>query len=235
MASRLTCITCKVAFVDPDIQRQHYKSDWHRYNLKRKVAELPPVTDDEFQRRVVKQQNLEAENEKDKRMYCVACRRNFVCPKSYENHLNSKKHKLKEEKSDNMRQLAQEFKKHIAQNKAEVDKKLEEDEHSDIETDSEIEELSSDEWNEDDENNPVNKNNCLFCNHHSRSLVKNLKHMTEAHSFFVPDVEYCIDLRGLLLYLGSKIVNEHLCLWCNEKSKTFLTTEAVQKHMVIIH
>jgi hypothetical protein len=26
------------------MQREHYKTDWHRYNLKRKVVDLPPVT-----------------------------------------------------------------------------------------------------------------------------------------------------------------------------------------------
>ena len=39
-----TCISCHVAFKEANIQREHYKTDWHRYNLKRKVVELPPVT-----------------------------------------------------------------------------------------------------------------------------------------------------------------------------------------------
>lgn len=53
-----TCITCRVAFKDPEIQRQHYKTDWHRYNLKRKVAELPPVTAENFQTKVIIRFNL---------------------------------------------------------------------------------------------------------------------------------------------------------------------------------
>lgn len=43
---------------------------------------------------------------------------------------------------------------------------------------------------------------CLFCPHHSRSLTKNVAHMTKAHSFFIPDIEYLVDLRGLIKYLG---------------------------------
>ncbi|KAA8587631.1 hypothetical protein FQN60_016493 [Etheostoma spectabile] len=31
---------------------------------------------------------------------------------------------------------------------------------------------------------------CLFCSRHSRSLMKNIGHMTKAHSFFIPDVEF---------------------------------------------
>lgn len=44
--------------------------------------------------------------------------------------------------------------------------------------------------------------NCLFCSHHSKSLMKNLSHMTKVHSFFIPDVEFLIDLKGLICYLG---------------------------------
>ena len=47
MAS-FTCITCRVAFADADRQRAHYKGDWHRYNLKRKVVDLPPITAENF-------------------------------------------------------------------------------------------------------------------------------------------------------------------------------------------
>lgn len=43
---------------------------------------------------------------------------------------------------------------------------------------------------------------CLFCSHHSRSLMKNVAHMTKEHSFFIPDLEFLVDLRGLLRYLG---------------------------------
>ncbi|KAJ1678435.1 pre-60S factor rei1, partial [Spiromyces aspiralis] len=37
-----TCLTCQIAFHTAIEQRNHYRTDWHRYNLKRKVAGLPP-------------------------------------------------------------------------------------------------------------------------------------------------------------------------------------------------
>lgn len=43
---------------------------------------------------------------------------------------------------------------------------------------------------------------CLFCSHHSHSLSKNVAHMTKEHGFFIPDIEYLIDLQGLIMYLG---------------------------------
>lgn len=87
-----------------------------------------------------------------------------------------------------------------------------------MEVDSDVESVDSDEWLDDTEN-PASRNDCLFCNHHSRSVVKNLKHMSSAHSFFIADPEYCIDIKGLLKYLGEKIYAGYMCIWCNETGK----------------
>ena len=38
-------------FVDKEALQEHYRSDFHRYNLKRKVAGLPPVTREWFDAR----------------------------------------------------------------------------------------------------------------------------------------------------------------------------------------
>jgi len=34
----LTCLACRLVFADAINQKQHYTSDWHRYNLKRHVS-----------------------------------------------------------------------------------------------------------------------------------------------------------------------------------------------------
>lgn len=52
MPDLFTCVTCNIAFDNSDLQREHYKTDWHRYNLKRKVAELPAVTVHDFNDRL---------------------------------------------------------------------------------------------------------------------------------------------------------------------------------------
>lgn len=33
-----TCLCCQAMFGSGNLQREHYKTDWHRYNLKRKVS-----------------------------------------------------------------------------------------------------------------------------------------------------------------------------------------------------
>lgn len=218
-----TCISCRVAFQDGDVQRMHYKSDWHRYNLKRKVAQLPPVTSEEFQRRVLQQRSNDEESVQDKSVYCQVCRKAFGSQKAFENHMNSKRHldavKFSNVPNETVMVPCQDRKEGRVVEETSCD------------SDSEVEEVDSDEWNDDVEN-PIDNNDCLFCLHHSRNFLNNLKHMTVAHSFFVPDVEYCIDLQGLLRYLGEKVSQGYMCLWCNEKGRTFHSADAARSHML---
>lgn len=83
-------------------------------------------------------------------------------------------------------------------------------------------------------------------------MDENLKHMSLSHGFFIPDAEYCTDVEGLMMYLGisrtfifflviffSKIVAflgekvgiGNVCLWCNDRGKSFQSLDGVQKHM----
>ncbi|XP_063307917.1 cytoplasmic 60S subunit biogenesis factor ZNF622 [Pelobates fuscus] len=322
--SSYTCITCRVAFADPDIQRAHYKTDWHRYNLKRKVADMPPVTAENFQERVMAQRAVVEEQGKETATYCTVCSKRFATFNAYENHLKSKKHLELEKKTTravtkkvellNEKNLEKGFEpesvdkdamnkaiqqaikpqpsmspkkntstgqesvtssvpgKQVVQSKSRPDKpprlqwyeqqakKLtmqdgeseamvedeeegwedmdfpEEEEEDDAESDEEMEAVGVDErtLTSNESTSPVDGipiTDCLFCPHHSRSLMKNVAHMTKVHSFFIPDIEYLQDLQGLIAYLGEKVGVGKICLWCNEKGKSFYTTESVQAHM----
>lgn len=41
------CSTCDVIVGDAKQYREHFKSDWHKHNLKRKTRQLPPVSPEE--------------------------------------------------------------------------------------------------------------------------------------------------------------------------------------------
>lgn len=233
MFTPYTCITCRVAFRDMDLQRDHYKCEWHRYNLKRKVADLPPIKFDDFDEKIARLRESEKRENQDKAetYLCRTCRKTFGSKNQYDNHLVSKKHR---EKAHNVSDPAIEdvpmaepvVVQNESQNKAQP---LQGDD--DMEIDSDVESVDTDEWIEDTEN-PVRNNDCLFCDHHSRSWVRNLRHMTVEHSFFIPDVEYCTDVRGLLIYLGEKVFGGYMCLWCNERGKGFRSAEAARTHMI---
>eukprot|EP00088_Acartia_fossae_P017771 TRINITY_DN2017_c0_g2_i1.p1 TRINITY_DN2017_c0_g2~~TRINITY_DN2017_c0_g2_i1.p1 ORF type:complete len:374 (-),score=116.40 TRINITY_DN2017_c0_g2_i1:479-1600(-) len=219
----LTCVTCQVAFTDPGLHRIHFKGDWHRYNLKRKVANLSTVSAQDFEaRKASHEPKGEAVETKEISSYCIACRKNFSNNKAYENHVNSKKHKdMVLKAGPDQLNVVKENAKNAMQSK------VEEEEDEDVE----MEEVDSDEW-EDYEEDPLHVSDCLFCPKQSNNMDNNVRHMTEAHSFFFPDPEYLVDLHGLLEYLGAKVGQGMMCLWCSDKSKQYTSVQSVQKHMV---
>ena len=72
---------------------------------------------------------------------------------------------------------------------------------------------------------------CLFCQLKSESFETNMDHMARQHSFFIPDIEYLVDLQGLIEYLGEKISVHNLCLFCNTNGRQFYSLQACRKHM----
>lgn len=228
-----TCLNCCVRFADANMMRDHYKTDWHRYNLKRRVAELPPVTAEEFQKRVIQQREAVDAASLDASQYCNVCRKQFGSDKSYDNHLNSKKHKENEEKFE----VEQEAAESLVEEEESLRKLKEaraatlEDDADDDDDDEDVEEVDSDEWEEEVEN-PIAQHKCMFCGEKSEDLVANLRHMSMKHSFFVPDPEFITDLEGLMLYLGEKIARDFICIWCNDRGRTFYSLDAARKHMM---
>ncbi|KZF21158.1 hypothetical protein L228DRAFT_248930 [Xylona heveae TC161] len=90
-----TCNTCQVAFRSSELQRGHMHSDWHRYNLKRRVASLPPLASEAFAEKVLSAQAsttaaaAKAAFEKS----CDACQKTYYSENAYANHLGSQKHR----------------------------------------------------------------------------------------------------------------------------------------------
>jgi len=94
-APLLTCITCGVGFRDAELQRGHYKSDWHRYNLKRRVVDLASVTEDQFlERQTLQKQSEQPQSAGSNTRYCVVCKKSFSSQKAFDNHVSSRRHSI---------------------------------------------------------------------------------------------------------------------------------------------
>lgn len=69
-----TCLSCSIAYPNPEDQRAHYQTDLHRYNMKRRVAHLPPVRADVFNAKIVDRQTQSEQDAShttlDKCQYC---------------------------------------------------------------------------------------------------------------------------------------------------------------------
>ena len=68
-----TCLSCSLAFTDAASQREHYQTELHRYNSKRRVAGLAPISLDLFNDKVAPKQPV-VDDTPDKRPGCKACK-----------------------------------------------------------------------------------------------------------------------------------------------------------------
>ncbi|KAI9478854.1 MAG: C2H2 type zinc-finger-domain-containing protein [Benjaminiella poitrasii] len=224
-----TCLACQVAFQSADSQRNHYRSDWHRYNLKRKVVNLPPVTLDQFKLKSEARTTSEtAETAKpvENKNFCSACRKSFGSPNQYDNHVQSKKHKeMVAKQANNSVTNKKETKQPETTSSKEtpLDLRI---------TDATTEEEMNAIIDEKIKSAPrLEETECLFCTHVSDTFEDNMQHMTVTHSFFIPDIEYLVDLKGLIRYLGEKITVGNVCIFCNGKGRGMRSVDAVRKHM----
>lgn len=88
----------------------------------------------------------------------------------------------------------------------EDDDEMEEDEDEEETMDQEGDSAAQSEQNPAALPGSIPITNCLFCSHHSKSLMKNVAHMTKVHGFFIPDVEFLVDIKGFVRYLGESEV-----------------------------
>ncbi|KAL1924791.1 uncharacterized protein VTP21DRAFT_4445 [Calcarisporiella thermophila] len=237
-SSLFTCLACHVAFHTSDHQKEHYRTDWHRYNLKRKVAELPPVTAEQFANKVLAQQakTKAADDRANYSAECVACGKVYSSENAYNNHLQSRKHKEAEIKYE--QRVSKNGQETEARKPAEareqpkdastLEKKPVPQAITEATTEAEMLDIID---KKIEAAVRLEETDCLFCTHQSSTFEKNIEHMTVSHSFFIPDIEYLVDLSGLIKYLGEKISVGNLCIYCNGRGRQMNSLEAVRKHM----
>ncbi|ODN84867.1 hypothetical protein L202_00722 [Cryptococcus amylolentus CBS 6039] len=229
-----TCISCRVAFETADEQRGHFLTDWHRYNMKRRVASLPPVPASAFNEKVIERREQNAVRTDPRSMACAACRKTFSSENAYRTHVQSRKH----------RDMEASYARSGEQPEPVASTSQAQDEESDSEEEKEETgmEVDGEEGEEEEEvdfetrmaniRRRIKPTDCLFCTRHLESLEENVSHMASAHSFFIPDQDILVDLSGLLGYLSEKIAGANMCLYCPNGGKEFGSMEAVRRHMI---
>ncbi|VDO34701.1 unnamed protein product [Brugia timori] len=246
----LTCLCCQSVFANNDLQREHYKTDWHRYNLKRKITGFPIVTEEQFRQKIIayKKETDDEKNAETKVAICKCCSKRFQSANAYDNHLSSRKHKESETRFFKRDAMVHTYwfweNRYRATNKACVMKKIDDFYYNHFD-EADIQENDCDGWVTDHDTDEdfdeskvffffflqvIPETVCLFCNYGSDDVETNLIHMSVLHGFFLPDAEFCTDVGGMLYYLGLKVGSGNMCLVCNEQKK-FYSLDACQKHM----
>ncbi|KRY00183.1 Protein disulfide-isomerase [Trichinella pseudospiralis] len=164
----------------PGYLREHFHSDWHLYNLKRKVADLLPVKLEEFEAKVVEHmtKSLDAQDA-PRTQSCEPCNKHFRSSESYEAHIRSKPHM-------ETLVLYREFQKENG-----LDAEINVDtsfEGSNL-LESEIQEVQQ--AINSEEASTIVVQQCLFCTHNAVDLERNLEHMSLRHGFFIPECLWC--------------------------------------------
>ncbi|KAI3687305.1 hypothetical protein L1987_80999 [Smallanthus sonchifolius] len=254
----LACNACNKEFQDETDQKLHYKSEWHRYNLKRKVAGVPGVTEALF---LARQSTLAEEKSKQNgppMLYtCRLCGKGYRSAKAHAQHLKSRTHTMRasqigheDENNAIIKPLPPRIVKKSPQQKEEFDEESDESdewvevtEEDDVagdmassstpmevnESPAVVDDDDSDEDMDEDELDPAS---CFMCDKEHKTIESCMVHMHKHHGFFIPDIEYLKDPSGLLTYLGLKVKRDFICLYCNSNCQPFNSLEAVRKHMV---
>ncbi|KAG6548837.1 hypothetical protein Mapa_009599 [Marchantia paleacea] len=253
----LACNACNVEFQDESGQKSHYRSDWHRYNLKRKVAGVPGVTEGLFNLRL---EALAAEKKKaegQRLLYkCSLCGKEYSTEKAHTQHLQSKLHiskaaSLADSSGAGVAVVRPAPARPVKEQVPVVEPREEEEETES--SDEDWEEVDGDEaedavmelrGNEDGSDDRAGSSGevideewdasrCFICDFQPDGSIEGcVEHMHKVHGFFLPDAEFLKDPQGMLSYLGLKVTKGFMCLFCDDRGKRFQSLEAVRKHMV---
>ncbi|CAB3401539.1 unnamed protein product [Caenorhabditis bovis] len=232
-SSGFTCVTCRVVFENADLQRDHYKTEWHRYNLKRQAADLPAI---DFALFNEKSSAFNAPKPsapvKIEPLYCKACKKQIKTENAMNDHLASKKHKETE------KLLASAEKKGPKQPRKKPEnlpKKAQPAEEENDDTDSssgwETDDGEDDEIEELNEDEALPMTSCLFCPQTKPTSDEMKEHMRFHHDFQLPDQKYLVDEAGCMSYLGLKVGAGRCCIYCPDVKARFASVADCQKHM----
>lgn len=233
------------------------RTDWHRYNLKRRVAQLPNISSEAFAEKVLelqRQQDL-AEAEEDEFGFHVNRRKSS----KNERQVTKKELKIMARQAvaregrpidvDGVRHA------HIARSASPASIVSELSEFSlgdsgisdvDLESGSEVylsEEASElESWIESDDEAPSGLDDlddehfeeiipnyyCFYCGKNNGELEQNVRHMAQKHGLYIPERSYLVHLDDLLTFLNEVITLDHECLVCGYQGKSL---ESIRQHM----
>lgn len=187
-----------------DQKLEHYQSQWHRYNVKRKCAGMGPIPHAIFQSKITELQTQKDEKiAEDEAIYhCDISRKKFKSKAQLDQWQKSKKFKALVKKSENAPAPTPTPTTTTRPTAPKMDPSTPQ---------------------------PIPINQCLFDNRVFANYKENLNYMTQKYNFFIPYIEYLVSVQDLLTFCGFKVGMGHQCLYCDQN---FSSVEAVKQHMV---
>lgn len=240
-----TCNSCVIQFQTSDSQRYHMKTEWHRYNLKRRVAELPPISAGMFAEKVQISEREQKEHQVDEFGFEIL---KSVDHRGHKPRKNKKKSgKGKQEQEENVNELHRTVSatesvtsemSHLTTSEYNTTD-FGEDTASEygFTSDSNYDYATSSDEDSDDEDdhthekkdlNEFSTTQCIYCGSENKDVERNLRHMFRSHGLYIPERSYLVDLDGLLKFLINEILVEYNCMCCNYVGSSL---ESIRAHM----
>jgi pre-60S factor REI1 len=223
---------------------EHYRSDWHRYNLKRKEAGLPVLSESDFQIRLqaaqaIQLEKLSQQNKNNNKNQKKNTTSSSSAAAASNNHLKKNKPQKSRNPYPNVREKIVSSNNNNDDDDAPTTTAVSTTLETGIETTLEDDDDDGDEKVPSDSEDVVEDEmqveidplQCLFDRHVSDSVESNVTYMQSKYGFFVPDKEYLVDLEGLIGYCHEKIHIGKTCLYCQ---RAFTTPAACRNHMVAV-
>lgn len=227
------CNTCEIQFVAADLQREHMKTRWHSYNLKRRIADLPRVTSDIFAHKVLYQERL-ASTQKEVDEFGFEIRK----PKKKINGARGRLAIL--QRDDDLKRdhsPAKSIVSELSQFSLGIDTFGDgindvSDTHSEydslefvsdantsdvdiyLDSDNVIDASDVDSSSDEEGAQVLPITYCFYCQTNNRDIESNLKHMFDRHGLYIPERNAVSDLQGLLVFLSEMIYIDNECYVC---------------------
>lgn len=211
----------------------HMKTEWHRYNLKRRVADLPPVNADVFEVKVMQQRaKMEQYDEfgfkrvhpRDHRRRANRRNNHFLVDRSAD---ISPSRTMSPAGSIASRNTAFTLESSTIGSESEpssyeIDDLISDNQSMAVsESSGSIDNDSGDEIYDSDEisTHPTEPSQlpitvCFYCGRKFDQVESNIRHLFKSHCLYIPERSFLVDVDGLLRYLSDAVVKDHMCLKC---------------------
>lgn len=217
----MKCNTCLATFPSMEVIKDHYKSEWHCFNSKRRAQNLPILRREQFQELV--KASMKTSNKQP------------VTMTMKQDHSSVTKVAVPSSASSSSKNLSNQVESSSSPQQSSLKEGEGEGEEGDIKSTATVingEEVvnNSKEKEKEREYQPILGNNvCIFDDKQFPSAEDCLEYMSSKYGFFIPDFEYMVDLEGFIEYLNEKVKIGGVCLYCQ---KRFENGRSCQHHML---
>lgn len=174
------------------------------------VAGVPGVTETLF---LARQSALAQEKKSDETpmLYsCGICGKGYRSSKAHAQHLQSKSHLIRASEAtsgpDQDSTIIRPLPPRVMKDPSQVeDEESDESEWEEVDPEEDAMKVDESSASDMDEDAGVDPSSCFMCDLEHDAIESCMVHMHKQHGFFIPDVEYLKDPKGLLTYLSLKV------------------------------